>query len=445
MGDKIAKYTIALFSIIIFILLPQFLFSTGLEDEYIKSHDHKSWGTIFSEFFSNQGFNKSYALVIGIGDYDYWKHLEAPAFDAIRFKKFLVENAGFDYVVTLTQEKATLERIRRLMIDVFPNLLQKNDRFLFYFSGHGTQRKIGGRTIGYLPLKNSRKQGYANMIDMDEISKWSSLLAHARQSLFILDACFSGLAGIQTKSDKIIDKRIERLAQYGHYLITAGTANEESVASLKKWGGSLFTDSFLQGASGRADSSTSDYSQDGIVSLKELMKYIEDRIDHETVRLRNSNFFSNTIKMSPQISDLKTNVGEFFFITKHYKNRKVGRPKDFDLVYGVPSLEDKGAINEGGSTPDIPDSEGDPRSGEHGQTNESPVSIGYIKSVRPSFKLIIIKLDTTITTNTKLYVINRQREKIFLEPVEVNREFASVKLSDDVYGISKGDIVYAER
>lgn len=445
MGDKIAKYIIAIFSIIISILLPQFLLSAGLDDEYIKSHDHKSWGTIFSEFFPNQGFNKSYALVIGIGDYDYWKHLEAPPTDAKRFKNFLIKNAGFDYVVTLTQEKATFERIRHLMIDVFPNLLQKNDRFLFYFSGHGTQRKIGGHTIGYLPLKNSRKHGYANMIDMDEISKWSSLLAHARQSLFILDACFSGLAGIQTKSDKIIDKRIERLAQYGHHLITAGTENEESVASLKEWKGSLFTDSFLQGVSGRADSATSDYSQDGIVSLKELMKYIEDRIDHETVRLKNRNFFSNTIKMSPQISDLRHNMGEFFFIAKHYKNRKVGRSKDLELEYGVPSLEDKGAINEGGLTKDTPNSEGNTNTGGHGQINESAVPVGHISNIRPSFKLIILKLDTIISTNTKLFVLNKGGKKIFLEPMEINREIASVKLPDDIYGISRGDKVYAER
>jgi hypothetical protein len=143
--------------------------------------------------------------------------------------------------------------------------------------------------------------------------------------------------------------------------------------------------------------------------------------------------------MSPQISDLKHNVGEFFFIAKHYKNLKVGKSEDFNHVYGIPSLEDKGAINEGVPTPDIPNSGG------HGQINESAVSVGHISNIRPSFKLIFIKLDTTITTNTKLYVINQQREKIFLEPVEVKREIASVKLPDDIYGISEGDIVYAER
>ncbi|MEZ5933594.1 MAG: caspase family protein [Alphaproteobacteria bacterium] len=59
--------------------------------------------------------------------------------DALRMQDFLLDEAGFDYVHVLTNEKATAERIRELMDDIFPDLITENDRF-FHWSGHGDTR-----------------------------------------------------------------------------------------------------------------------------------------------------------------------------------------------------------------------------------------------------------------------------------------------------------------
>ena len=314
----------------------------NIEEVYQKK-DTRSWGEIFSWVFNRKQFEKSYALVIGIGDYQKdWPKLEAPYYDALRVRDFLVNDAGFDYVITLTNAKATKQKINDLMEETFPSLLHKDDKFLFYFSGHGTQRTIGEIPIGYLVLQNCGPESYGGMIAMEDIERWDRLLHPARHVLFILDSCFSGLAGQQRKSP-LTDKKLERLSQYSHHLITSGTADEISVSHLSKWHGSLFTDSFLTAVSGRADLRSRDFDADGVVSLKELMKYVGDRIDQESVKLRSKNPLSKGIKMSPQMSELQDNAGEFFFITKHIKNKKVGNIGDEELKHGWPlEVETKG-------------------------------------------------------------------------------------------------------
>ena len=68
---------------------------------------------------------KSVAVVIGISNYmgppkGGYQSLPTARFDAIKMKRFLLEDAVFDVVYLLTDEKVTKERIERLMIDQIP-------------------------------------------------------------------------------------------------------------------------------------------------------------------------------------------------------------------------------------------------------------------------------------------------------------------------------------
>jgi hypothetical protein len=50
-----------------------------------------------------------------VGAYDTIRpRLEAPAVDAERMRKFLIDGAGFDYVVTLKEGRASLDLVRCL-------------------------------------------------------------------------------------------------------------------------------------------------------------------------------------------------------------------------------------------------------------------------------------------------------------------------------------------
>jgi len=160
-----------------------------LGDSWIKAIDSRLGAPIF---------HKNFAVVIGVGDYDYWNHLEAPPYDAVRMRNFLVEQ-GYDSVLLLTNREASKANIEQYMEDKLPGLVQDNDRVLFYFSGHGTQRALKGRVRGYLPMLNSKPDEYSSMISMEDIERWEQNLRDARHLLFVLDACFSGLAGVEVK------------------------------------------------------------------------------------------------------------------------------------------------------------------------------------------------------------------------------------------------------
>lgn len=303
------------FFVVLFTAISPNLASVDVDSVYVKPTE-KAWGEVFKPILKQNTFSKSYAIVIGIQDYRKgWGTLDAALTDVFRVRDYLIESDQFDFVVTLTNSKATKEKISYYMDDLFPSKIKSGDRFLFYFSGHGTQRKTGQFITGYIPLRNSHIDSFSTMISMDEFQRWDKLISEATHALFVLDCCFSGLAGRQIKANGK-QMTIDRLSQFAHHLITAGTENEKSVASLSEWNGSLFTDSFLKGISGKADLMGEDFNEDGIVSLTELYAYIGQCIDNETVK-------SRSIKMSPQISELLSSDGEFFFISDTYKKKLI--------------------------------------------------------------------------------------------------------------------------
>jgi hypothetical protein len=108
---------------------------SGIDETYVKPND-SGLGAELLNLLGGRGanFDKSYALVIGVGNYKSFPRLDAPSLDAIRVRNFLRDEVGFDYITNLTDERATRERIEKLMEDTFPSLINSNDRFLFYFS-----------------------------------------------------------------------------------------------------------------------------------------------------------------------------------------------------------------------------------------------------------------------------------------------------------------------
>ena len=287
--------------------------ASGIDEEYVKPADKKTWGDLLLDFVGHPGVGKSYAVVIGISKFDDFSTLPT-ANDPIRMRDFLINEAGFDYVHVLTDEKATKVRIEELMVDILPGMIHKNDQFLFYWSGHGTQQPndLGGH-LGYLPLASSPKGSYSKMISMGDIQRWDEVL-HAKQTLFLLNACFSGLAGVASKSDPR-ELQIDQLDKPAHHLVSAGTAEEETIAG-DRWGGSIFTDAVLRAVRGEADAQTS-YPKDGVVSLSELIGYVKTRVANEAPAA------GWTRPITPQPYNLRSNTGEFFFLTDDRKLAKL--------------------------------------------------------------------------------------------------------------------------
>ena len=286
------------------------VYAQGLDQLYERTQTEKTWGERLADSFGFGDSSKSYALVIGISDYNGGYSDLPTANDARRMADFLFEEAGFDHVRLLTEDKATRDRISELMSETFPTLLDADDRFLFYWSGHGDTRAVavGGGKAGYLPLADTPPERWSRMIAMEDVQRWNRFLP-ARQSLFLLDACFGGLAGVVPQSSSSRDLRIEQLAQPGHHVMSAGTENEQTIAS-DHWGGSLFTRALIDGLRGDADAAT-DFERDGIISLTELKSYVQNRVLHER------ELAGWIYQITPQVRDLRVNSGEFFFLAKH--------------------------------------------------------------------------------------------------------------------------------
>lgn len=271
----------------------------GLDKRIDNPKPNRTWNETVGAWYRS-GTPKSIAVVIAISDYAGGGFAPLPTGrDADKMADFLLNDAGFDTVHVLTEELATKQRIDKLMTDEIPAEVGPNDRFLFYWSGHGAQRvSIDGRAFGYLPLAASKSKEFSSMISMQELARWDNFLA-ARQSLFVLDACFSGLAGIEKKTPR--NARLEQLSQPAHHLLTAGTASEEAISG-DTWGGSLFTDSFIRGAKGEAARNSG-----VVVSLFSLIEFIQDRVLFE----KNARSWSKAL--TPQFRYLQSGDGAFFF------------------------------------------------------------------------------------------------------------------------------------
>jgi formylglycine-generating enzyme required for sulfatase activity len=261
--------------------------------------------TFTERLLERAGFNdlnKSYALVVGVSEFDEFNDLPTTQ-DPIRVRDYLIEEGNFDYVHLLTGDKVTKERLEELMLDDFRVRVGEKDRFLFYWSGHGETLVGTNNTRGFLPLKTSRKERYSSMVSMEDIGDWDSYL-NAHQVLYLLDSCFSGLVGAAPQSD-LADITRAQLSGPSRHVITAGRGNEQTIA-IDQLGGSVFTNALLSGLRGAADAENA-LGKDNIVSLGELKNYIGPRV----AKLSRDHGWQKTI--TPQLRDIIGSDGAFFF------------------------------------------------------------------------------------------------------------------------------------
>lgn len=254
--------------------------------------------------FQRRLFDGSYAIVIAVGDYDNLPRLDSVQADAEKMTHFLLQTAEYDEVVVLTDADATFATIRYFMEVYFPKKMEQGrHRFLFFFSGHGTHREGSRGPIGYLQLKGATREPNLESINMNHIENWADQFRHAAHMLFLLDSCFSGLAGTEDKSYETKLDPISLAQKNGRFMITAGGADETSIASRKRWGGSLFTDVVIHAMSGEAD-----FNTDGVVTTYELFIYTQAAVINEAQKARQ--------QQHPLISNLGsyTDTGQYFFV-----------------------------------------------------------------------------------------------------------------------------------
>ena len=254
---------------------------------------------------SEDVYDDSWALIVGINDYEHVRGLNYAVEDALAIKNMLINDYGFkrNNVRVLTNSEATGSNIKKELHSLVKSV-GENDRVVFYFAGHGETETLGieGGDMGFLiPADGDADDLYLTAIPMDElkrISNWSK----AKHMLFLVDACYGGLAAMNTrslssKSDGYLDKITEDISRQ---IITAG-GKEEQVLEKDEWEHSAFTKNLLSGLKEKR----ADYNNDGIITGAEIGMYVQEKVSLDT-----DNF------QTPQIRRFTPHEGEIIFLTK---------------------------------------------------------------------------------------------------------------------------------
>lgn len=219
-------------------------------------------------------YGKSFAIVIGINEYEKWPGLEFAVADA-NAVKLTLQKTGFDDITVIMDQDATQRRILTELFHILPQKVGRNDRVLFYFAGHGQTADVsGGGKKGYIIPVDAEADSYASSaISMEQIRSLSSRIA-AKHIFYVMDCCYSGLglnrsAGVWPGiSDYLRKVSAMRVVQ----IITAGGQGEQVQ---EKEGHGLFTSYFLAAIEGEAD-----LNKDNVVTGTELGAYLRPTVSN---------------------------------------------------------------------------------------------------------------------------------------------------------------------
>ena len=247
-------------------------------------------------------YDNSYALIIGIDKYENVSNLDYAVKDANSIASLLQDNFNFPSknVTVLLNEEATFTNIRNGLSKVSSSA-KANDRVLIYFAGHGETMDLpDGGEMGYLlPIDGKRDNLFATSILMDDLKKISSM-TKAKHMLFLIDACYGGLAatgarGLSSTTPNFIDKITNDKSRQ---IITAGGRGEE-VIEKAEWGHSAFTMNLIRAL----EDGKADFNDDGYITADELGLFLKEKV---TIDSGN--------KQTPLSRRFTSHEGEFVFI-----------------------------------------------------------------------------------------------------------------------------------
>lgn len=228
------------------------------------------------------GYEKSWAIVVGIDSYAKWPKLEYASHDAQAVADTLTGQFGFpsSQVIVLKNEQATRNNILAAFHDrLADDRTGKNDRVFVFFAGHGATRQLAsGRDLGYIiPVDSDPKEFATDAIAMTDIQNIAESM-QAKHVMFVMDACYSGL-GLTRGGPSSSSFLRENARRSARQMLTAGGADQQ-VADAGPNGHSVFTWVLLQALAGKGD-----LNGDGLITGTELAAYVApavSAVSHQT-------------------------------------------------------------------------------------------------------------------------------------------------------------------
>lgn len=180
------------------------------------------------------------------------------------------------------------------LVDDLRGDVEPDDLVVIFLAGHGITNVVDGGTYAYLchdaELGLSTPDGEPVPSGSGAIG-WTDLAALADlpcRKLALIDTCHSGALGPGARSVTV------REFQENMVVVLAAAADDEASQEADEWGHGAFTKALLEGLEGKADVGGSRSGvkrlapgRDGIVSLKELVRYVENRVPQLTGNSQN--------------------------------------------------------------------------------------------------------------------------------------------------------------
>jgi hypothetical protein len=222
-------------------------------------------------------YSGSHALIIGINEYNISGPLDYARQDAEAFAKVLQDEMGFsqENIRLLLDHDATRESIMRALLEYAKRPVGVDDRIVMFFAGHGCTKTGARGEVGYLVPVEGDIDDLITLIRWDDLTRNSELIP-AKHILFIMDACYGGLAVMRTPpsgSSRFVQDMMQR---YSRQVLTAGK-DDEPVADSggPRPGHSIFTGHLLNALEGGAAST------DGLITANAIMAYVYDRVSRD--------------------------------------------------------------------------------------------------------------------------------------------------------------------
>ena len=199
-------------------------------------------------------YKNSWAIVVGINNYQHIAPLGYACNDADVMAEILQNELGFaaSNIVLLKDELASKREILEIYLGLHERANDPDDRVLVFFAGHGYTH-IGKRgEVGYLVPVDGFPDNLASLIRWDELTRNGDLIP-AKHLLFIMDACYGGLAITRSPGPGSMRFLKNMLQRFARQVITAGKADEvvgDAGGPIPKH--SVFTGHLLQALEGNA-------------------------------------------------------------------------------------------------------------------------------------------------------------------------------------------------
>lgn len=258
-----------------------------------------------------QYYENKYAVIVGINQYKDADipHLNYADNDAQSIKKMLIHKFNYqeENIRLLLNEEATKFNIQSALSAL--RHIDQNSQVLFYFAGHGQtiQLPSGGEMGVLLPYDANDEDLYVTGLRMKELSDVSYLVA-AKHQLFLVDACYGGLAAVTSRALNDQSQRYlgSLLKADARQIITAGGRGQQ-VIEKSVWGHSAFAKVLLDGL----NKELADTDGNGLITADELAAYMKPKV----------NAFSDG-RQTPVYRRFTPDEGDFIFLLEDLTKEK---------------------------------------------------------------------------------------------------------------------------